>query len=471
IVSATRQISECGSTITIQGARTGITAGAVPSGGHVLNLSKMNAIGAVIHDAESQYSYITVQPGALLTDIRKVLEGTELFFPPDPTETSASIGGMVSCNASGAMTLLYGQTRVWIEGISVVLADGSIVKMKRRVCMASGRQFRLLTEDGLQIAGTLPSYTMPDVKSAAGYYSTPDMDMIDLFIGMEGTLGIITEIDLRLAPKPSQIAGLMLFMPSEDSAIRMVRFLRGEETGMSERFSGKPAAIEFFNHDALDLLRKMKAENPAFAGIPHLQPHYHTAIYMEFHASSEDEIDESVMQVMEAMAELGVSDEDSWYAGNDRELETHKSFRHAIPEAVNLLIGERKRTNPNITKLGTDMSVPDNILENIIEIYNSGLKEADLESVIFGHIGNNHLHVNILPRNTDEYIRGKQLYLDWARYVVDAGGSISAEHGIGKLKTAFLELMYGKDGISQMIVVKNLFDPEHILNPGNLFSL
>lgn len=471
VISAVREAAGCGSTITIQGARTGITAGAVPYGGHILNLSRMNVVRDVSLDAETGMNLLSVQPGALLTDIRKALDGTGWFFPPDPTEASASIGGMVSCNASGAMTLLYGPTRDWIEGLNAVLADGSIIRMKRGACMASGRRFNLHTDDGTGITGTLPDYVMPDVKSAAGYYSMPGMDMIDLLIGMEGTLGIITEIVLRLSPKPSHTAGLMLFAPAEDIAVQLVRFLRGERTGIFDEFTGRPAAIEFFNHDALDLLRRMKGENPAFAGIPHLQPHFHTALYMEFHASSEDEIDESVMQVMEAMTSLGVSDEDTWYAGNERELETHKSFRHAIPEAVNLLIGDRKRTNPELTKLGTDMSVPNEILGDTIGMYNDGLAEAGLESVIFGHIGNNHLHVNILPRNMDEYTAGKQLYLDWAKRIVDAGGSISAEHGIGKLKTAFLELMYGRNGIAQMIAIKDLFDPGHILNRGNLFNL
>lgn len=471
IISTLRKCAGDKSAITIQGARTGITAGAVPYGGYILNLSRMNAIGAVRCDNDTQMNFLTVQPGVLLTDIRKELDSFGLFFPPDPTETSASIGGMVSCNASGAMTLMYGPTRDWIEGIHIVLADGSVIKIKRGECMASDRSFSLHTENGKEISGILPDYIMPDVKSAAGYYVTPNMDMLDLFIGMEGTLGLITEIELRLAPKPSQTAGLMLFMPSEDSIIQMVRFLRGEKTCITENFSGKPTAIEFFNSDALNLLRKMKSDNPAFSGIPHLQPHYHSALYMEFHASSEDEIDDSVMQVMEAMTELGVSDEDTWYAGNERELETHKLFRHAIPEAVNLLIGERKKTNPDLVKLGTDMSVPNEKLESIIYMYNTGLKEAELESVIFGHIGNNHLHVNILPRNMDEYIKGKQLYLRWAKQVVDAGGSISAEHGIGKLKTTFLELMYGQEGISQMKTIKDLFDPDHILNRGNLFDL
>ena len=140
-----------------------------------------------------------------------------------------------------------------------------------------------------------------------------------------------------------------------------------------------------------------------------------------------------------------------------------------MPEAVNLLIDERKRSNAELTKLGTDMSVPDEHLEAVIAMYNAGLRENGLESVIFGHIGNNHVHVNILPNSIEEYDRGKSLYLTWARQIVELGGSVSAEHGIGKIKVAFLKLMYGEEGIAQMRALKRLFDPEMALNVGNLF--
>lgn len=105
-----------------------------------------------------------------------------------------------------------------------------------------------------------------------------------------------------------------------------------------------------------------------------------------------------------------------------------------------------------------------------MRMYREGLAQAGLEYVIFGHIGNNHVHVNILPRNMDEYEQGKALYLAWAKQVVAMGGSVSAEHGIGKIKTGFLNVMYGSDGIMKMKRLKELFDSDNLLNPGNLFG-
>ncbi len=448
--------------ITVQGARTGIVGGAVPEGGHVLNLSRMKSVGEVHEEAGEHL--LTVQPGALLSEIREVASSKGLIFPPDPTETSASIGGMVACNASGALTFRYGPTRQWVNALRMVMADGSVLRFERGRNYATGRSFSLKTEDGRVVSGQLPLYSIPCVKSTAGYYVADDMDLIDLVIGSEGTLGVITEIDLLLAPKPAAFAGLTLFTPTEEAAVKLVHVLR--EGGVA----AKPVAIEFFNSDSLDLIRRMKCESSAFADLPALRDNYDTALYTEFHGEDEESVEEAAMSAMEEAAELGVSDGDTWFATTDREMGPMKAFRHAVPEAVNLLIAERKRSSADLTKLGTDMSVPDDRLDEAIQMYNRGLREAGLESVIFGHISANHLHVNILPNSLAEYEKGKALYMAWARQIVSWEGSVSGEHGIGKIKAPFLGLMYGEDGIERMRELKRLFDPDFALNPGDLFQ-
>lgn len=428
--------------VTVQGGRTGITGGCVPEGGLILNLSRMNAIGGIEGDR------LTVQPGALLSEIRTSLEGSDLFFPSDLTETTASIGGMVANNASGARSFHYGSVRNWIQALEVVFANGESICVERGVHKASGLSFQLGS-----IEGQLPNIEYPDVKNAAGYFVRPNMDLVDLFIGAEGTLGVVTEITLKLLPETEAINGLTAFFASEDEALGFVRFLRTPTQG------GAPTAIELFDCRALELLRRMKSENAAFAELPELNPEFHTAIYFEF----EGDVPEAVLEKADEAV-------DCWFAEGVREIETLKNFRHAIPESVNMLIGERKKTIPELTKLGTDMSVSDSELENVMRMYHEGLAEAGLEYVIFGHIGNNHVHVNILPRNMEEYETGKALYLDWAKQVVAMGGSVSAEHGIGKIKTEFLSIMYGAEGIQNMNNLKLLFDPQNLFNRGNLFQ-
>ena len=444
--------------VTVQGSRTGITAGAIPNGGHILNLSRMNHISPVSYTPEGTAS-VTVQPGVILSELRDSI--SDHFFPPDPTETSASIGGMVSCNASGACAYLYGPTRKWVRSIRVVLADGSILQLQRGEQQAAERHFSLHTESARTITGALPSYTMPNVKNAAGLYVQDNMDLIDLFIGSEGTLGIISEIELAILPAITSRWGLMMFFPNEESAIKSVIALRALPT--------QPAAIEFFDSNAIDLLRQQRAANSAFADLPELPTDWHTALYIENHCPSEDCAEQSTMTMAQTMTECGGNEDATWLASDHKELTRLKDFRHAIPEAVNLQIDHRRKEEPQLTKLGTDLAVPDQELRASFDMYRAGLSDTGLQHVIFGHIGNNHVHVNIIPSNMSQYQQGKELYLQWARKVVDMGGTVSAEHGIGKIKKNMLAELYGQDGLQEMKSVKNVFDPLNIINPDNVF--
>jgi len=447
--------------VTVQGARTGISAGAVPEGGLILNLSRMKRLGAVVDRR------ITVQPGVLLSEINATVALQGLFFPPDPTETSASIGGMIACNASGALSYHYGPTRRWIRSARVMLANGETLTLRRGEQRAQGNRFALKTDSGSVIAGDLPPLKMPTVKHAAGYYVKPDMDLLDLFIGMEGTLGVITEAELDLLPLPPVRQALTAFFPAEAGALAFVRFLRGD--GDCARLIA-PVAIEFFDADALDLLRRAQRETPAFSRLPTLPATCAAAIYVELHGKDAAALEPAVLAITARLPSFGASDDTCWFADQPQVLDRLKTFRHATPEVVNRLIDERRKTCPGLTKLGTDMAVPDTALDRILARYHSDLAAAGLESVIFGHIGDNHVHVNILPRTQTEYDRGQALYREWAALVTALGGSVSAEHGIGKIKVALLEVQYGANGIEAMRKLKRLFDPDARLNRGNLFQ-
>jgi D-lactate dehydrogenase (cytochrome) len=180
-----------------------------------------------------------------------------------------------------------------------------------------------------------------------------------------------------------------------------------------------------------------------------------------------DELDYGVLE--EALNSCGASISDSWAAYENRELQRLKDFRHILPETINAIIAERKKQYPELHKLGTDLAVPDAHLRDMWQIYCDALETADLEWVAFGHIGNNHIHINILPRDERELQKGLELYTHFAAKAVEFGGTVSAEHGIGKMKIKFLELMYSPDHLKQMQAVKLALDPENMLNPGNIF--
>jgi D-lactate dehydrogenase (cytochrome) len=475
---------QTGTRVTVQGARTGLTAAAVPDGGHILNLSRMNRVRGMRQDPSGRFRLL-VEPGVVLSRLRKQIEDRRFlttgwddfsfevyrrfqaaplqFFTPDPTETTASIGGMVACNASGARSYKYGATRNYVHALRLVLANGDSLALTRGQVQARERSLTLQTEQGHSIQVALPTYTMPVTKSASGYFAADNMDAVDLFIGSDGTLGVISQVELILLPLPQVIWGVTCFFSQEEQALEFVKTIRQE---------GDPqlTAIEYFDERVLRLLAAQKAANPAYARLLLPAPGFQCAIYCELQGDQESSVQKSLLRLGDAMHATGSDTGDSWVARTAFDKDQLIFFRHAAPECVNSVIDLRRREEPAITKLGTDMSVPDVYLDQVMALYHSSLAESCLESAIWGHIGNNHVHVNILPRNIAEYKEGKRLYRFWAEQIVAMGGAVSAEHGVGKLKAEYLALMYGKRHLAEMARVKAVFDPEGLLGAGNLFA-
>jgi D-lactate dehydrogenase (cytochrome) len=312
---------------------------------------------------------------------------------------------------------------------------------------------------------------MPDTKNAAGLFAQPDMELVDLLIGCEGTLGVLTELEILLAPYPPAVVGLMCFFNLLPAALEFVRRLRAKVPAAALRAEDDRAgiaAIEFFDRAALELLRRQKQDNPAFAELPEIPASPEAAVYTETHARAKKRSDELTTALAEILLDCGGDEKATWIAEHSQELVRLKDFRHALPEAVNLLIDERRRSEPGLTKLGTDMAVPSSSLEAMLNLYRRDLAASGLEAVMFGHIGASHLHVNILPRSLEEYRQGRQLYNSWAQAAVGMGGTVSAEHGIGKLKVELLRAMYGDRGLEEMRRVIEIFNPGFRLNRGNM---
>ena len=200
--------------VTVSGARTGTVGGAVPFGGYVISLERLNKIIDI--DRETQRA--VVESGVVLADLQKAVEAEGLFYPPDPTEWSCQVGGTVATNASGARSFKYGATRDFVNALTVVLADGDMVTLRRGKVWASGGNIGLTTASGRKILAKLPTYLRPDVrKNVSGYFNGEPLDAIDLFIGSEGTLGVITEIELKLVAKPEGFfSGIVFFNREAD---------------------------------------------------------------------------------------------------------------------------------------------------------------------------------------------------------------------------------------------------------------
>lgn len=476
--------------INIQGARTGLAGGASPVGGLVLNLSRMNKITGFRYDREKHTYYLQAQPGVLLTQVRKALANKEfniagwsqasldalrdvkpgeLFFSPDPTETTASIGGMASCNASGARSFLYGATRLHVNALRVVLADGSVTELRRGAHKARGRDFILPLADSGERAGRLPDFDTPQTKDA-GYYFRDDMDLVDLFMGSQGTLGIISWLELTLMQAPKLMWGATAFLPSDQAALAYVRILRGEQVPGMPRFGHKPASLEFFNQNALAMVIRQKESTPAFQQLQEIRPGYNSAVYVEFNDADPDNFWPVLKDLAEVVKAVGGDPDNTWVADGPRQLEKLLFFRHSVPETIDILIDENKKNEPCITILSTDMAVPDDCLEKLFAIYKADLEQTDLFWIIFGHVGENHLHPNIIARNKREFEQGHAIFEKWAHDVRAMGGTISAEHGAGKIKRRLAQIMYGEENMAKLKAFKHGLDPKCILAPGNILS-
>src|SRR5438552_4305886 len=221
--------------VTISGAGTGTVAGRVPFGGTVLATDKLNRIKSIGRDSSGGRAI--AEAGVRLIDLQRAVESEGLMYPPDPTERNCFLGGNVATNASGARTFKYGPTRNYVKRLKIALPTGDLIDLRRGELHADANgQISLPLPSGRMIHAQLPSYQMPRVrKHASGYFVAPEMDVIDLFIGSEGTLGVIVEIEVGLLPKPEGLLSGVVFFDSEELLLAFVREAR--EQSLANRLS------------------------------------------------------------------------------------------------------------------------------------------------------------------------------------------------------------------------------------------
>src|SRR5438132_50533 len=208
--------------VTVSGAGTGTVGGRVPFGGIVLATDRLNRIKQIVHENDSGTA--TAEAGVILNDLQRAVDAEKLFYPPDPTESSCFFGGTIATNASGARTFKYGPTRTYIRRLKVVLANGDVIDLRRgEVLASSDGLIGIPTSSAKTIEARLPSYQMPHTrKHAAGYFNAPRMDALDLFIGSEGTLGVIVEAEVGLLPKPEGLLSGVVFFATESDLLSFV---------------------------------------------------------------------------------------------------------------------------------------------------------------------------------------------------------------------------------------------------------
>ncbi|WP_041285849.1 FAD-binding oxidoreductase [Desulfomonile tiedjei] len=411
-----------------------------------------------------------------------------MFYPPDPTsEESCTLGGTVATNASGALSYRYGPTRDYVEAIEVVLASGSVLKLHRGLIESRNGVFRIPAEmfsprADLDLVLPVPGVEQRpwrECKNSAGLFSSDPLDLIDLFIGSEGILGVIVNIKTRLLPARLPHFALMAYLPDRQTTVRLVtlldhfrRCLSGETEierelcrelafwGMSKnsRLIAKlqPSCMEWLHRSVAPFLS---------AEIGHKLHTAYGALYIEQeYDPTEDPMElasiwaEFIESLNGRLAGTGIVTEVAFDSGQIRRM---RKERQSVPEQLNELI------RPGLVKVATDFSVPMKSLDTFLALHDE-LPQG--KTYWFGHIGNAHIHANMIPDSPEEMEHFRAEYRLMAKKICSLGGSVSGEHGIGKLKREMLEMMIGRQGLESIRNIKSILDPGFILNPGNIIS-
>jgi D-lactate dehydrogenase (cytochrome) len=444
------------------GAQSSLTGGATPRGELVVSTRGLAAIGT-----PADYR-VRVGAGVPLAALQQALIGRGLYYPPVPTYDGAFVGGTIATNAAGAATFKYGATRDWVEAISVVLASGEVLDIDRGRYVADPRGwFEVGSSQGVLTRVPAPTYSMPRVaKLSAGYFAAPGMDLIDLFIGSEGTLGLITEAVLRVAARPRRLVALVR-CSGDGQALVLTAALR-EGAGLGAPSPGLDvAAVEYMDARSLsavadETFSRARLPRPADGSV---------LLLIQIEVGAEPE---AALEGLQArLARAGIADDPIVaLPGDERGAERLFGLREAVPASINALVGAAKaQVHPEIQKTAADPVVPFDRLGDSLRLYREAFERRGLDCAIWGHFSDGNLHPNLVPRSLDDVTAGRDAILEIGRGVIALGGAPLAEHGVGRspLKQRLLRELYGEEGIDEMRAVKRALDPVGKLARGVVF--
>jgi len=463
------------------GAQSSLTGGATPMGEIVVSMARMN------HVVEIREETVRVEPGVSLASLQDALEAQNLYYPPVPTFTGATIGGTIATNAAGAATFKYGATRPWIQALTVVLSSGDVLDLTRGGVRAHAEgYFEIDAAAGLSCV-PVPPYRMPMVaKRSAGYHAEPHMDLLDLFIGSEGTLGIVTSATLKVIRRTWAPCVAFVPLSSEAGAFALTAALR----------DAAQTAWRTTSADGVDIPALEYIDRRSFSLVPDrlwrragIRPGTddRAALFVQLELPLTLSLEEAHAQIAsfeqhqktplgrfcQILARFSAFDRtEIALPGDRRRADLIVELREAVPAAVNEIVGHAKRTlDPSIEKVAGDVIVPFDRLDRMVAGARTAFERRGLDYAIWGHVSDGNLHPNLLPRSAADIQAGKEAILELGRDVTHLGGCPLAEHGVGRnaVKQTLLRQLYGDSSIDAMRAVKRALDPEWKLAPGVLF--
>jgi D-lactate dehydrogenase (cytochrome) len=388
--------------VTPWGAGSSLEGNPIPvAGGLVLDLQEMNRILEV----RAMDFQVDVQAGVVYKELNQRLQRHGLFFPPDPG-AAATVGGMIANNASGIRTVKYGPTKDYVLRLSVVLADGRLVRVGNRAR-----------------------------KSSSGY------DLCRLFTGSEGTLGIVTEATLRLVGLPEKVMSVRAAFPAVENASQTVFEIMS--SGLS------PSAMEFLDGAVMGVLNRDRG----------LQLEERPTLLMEYHGFSEQGLQAELELVVDICNENGCVVLDRGIGLDERN--RLWEMRHLTVESI-------KRVHPDLHLLIMDVAVPLSRYSDMVAFIGEEIR--GFTAYVFGHAGDGNIHVVVMDdhHDPDRWRRVQDLNRRVVLQALDYEGTCTGEHGIGIGKREFMEREHGS-GLEIMRGLKTLLDPQGILNPGKIF--
>ncbi|MCS7198590.1 MAG: FAD-binding oxidoreductase [Candidatus Bipolaricaulota bacterium] len=391
--------------VTAWGAGTSLEANPVPIyGGIVLDLSRMNRILAIYpEDLQA-----VVQPGVLHTELNQKLSKYGLFFPPDPG-APATLGGMVANNAAGIQAIKYGATKDYVLALEVVLANGEILRVGNRA-----------------------------MRTSSGY------NLVGLFVGSEGTLGIFTEITLRLVGIPPAVSAATAAFPALEQAAQAV--VQIVQSGLD------PAALELLDPDCIRAINYLK----------NLKLPQQPTLFLEFRGHALEVVRDELCLAQEICQQNGCTHFSSALGHEER---------NKLWEARHHLAYAAAALNPGKRAIAVDVAVPISHFPSMVAFARHKLAEYNVNGPVFGHAGDGNFHVGIFynPEDPDEKARAQAANEAIVFRAIELGGTATGEHGVGVGKIKFMRTEHGAS-YDLMRQIKKLLDPNGILNPGKIFE-
>ena len=440
--------------ITISAGRTNLTGSATPNGGLILSIEKMNKI----NNLDTSNKLISVNPGVYIEEVRKFVtdeSGNSLIFVVDPTSRNeAMIGGAVSCNASGFIPGPKGSMRMWVHQLEFLLPNGEQIKLERGQYISKNGQFIIKDSNGENSTVHVPRYKRVNLKNASGPFTAEDgkLDLIDLIVGSEGIFGCITNVHLKLSDKPNQYINLFIKLRNEEIAFNFYNYIHE----ILNRDMGKLSAFEYFGNNCKSFMNHYE----------HFFNHkYSVGIYMQIPLYNDD-IDSSIEEWYEILMRFNeINEEEQIMSLNDaNNWKTFFEARHSIP--ANAL---RKSKEYNTASVITDTIVPPHSFNDFIKKTHSLIKSKKIDYLLFGHLGDCHLHFHLIP-NAENESEAIKCYRNIIQISSNLGGIYSAEHGTGKRKKNDFIECYGMNGVKEIIKCKMGFDPYFLFNNGNVID-